>query len=366
MKGFVIVDRGLEEIAELEISELIKTKSILEDSVVIFDLKEEIDLCKIAYSAQSIRRALLFIDKITIQNLEQGLEEFMKLDLKQYSNKKLKIECERFGEHNFNSVDFAQEISGSLHKSGFNISGKNYDLIMYIYIFNDKAYVGIDYSGRDLSKRTHRLFTKAGSLKGTLANAVVRFSDYKPGEIIIDPWCETGIIPIEAALFASKKSSHFYKKDFEFEHINPDFAKVFAEEDKKIVASKNIYAYDKLLGNINSTKKNAQAAGVDKDLNFSKTDIEWLDTKFEKQTVDKIITKLPSESKNKDKKLVEKIYKEFFYQAEFILKKTGLLTVCSLKNESLKEAAEKRNFKVVKEKHFFSGQQKHLVTVFGF
>ena len=38
------------------------------------------------------------------------------------------------------------------------------------------------------------------------------WENYKPGEIIIDPLCEAGVVPIEAALFASNKSVNFYKK----------------------------------------------------------------------------------------------------------------------------------------------------------
>jgi len=370
MKGLAIVDKGLEEVALEEITEKIKSKGKKEETRVIFSISKEEDLCRLAYTCQSVRRILLLIKEIKVNNeLDKtvGLfkKEINKTDLKKYLHKKVSVKCKRIGEHNFTSVDLASEISKILKDYEFKISRKNNDLVFYIYIYKNKGYFCLDFSDRDLSKRNYRIFTKAGSLKGSLGYAVFRFSKYKHGETLLDPVCESGIIPIEAALNTMNKSVNFYKKEFVFQKIDEKYKKIFELEDKKIKKSvKGIYAFDKLLGNINSSKKNAKIAGVEKNINFSKADIEWLDTKFEKNSVDKIVTKLPSESKNISKNLVEKIYQEFFYQAEFILKKEGVIVICSLKNDLLKESARKKDFKVVDEKKIFSGQQQYSVTIF--
>lgn len=369
MKGIVIVDKGLEGVASQEIKEEIKSESKEEETVVIFSMKSEEDICKLAYNCQSIRRALILINKISIHSdLEKSVEAFQKgieTELKKYSSNKIQVECERIGTHDFTSVDFAKEASKALEKKKFKISRKESNITLYIYIYKNEGYLCIDYSGRDLSKRNYRIFTKAGSLKGTLAYALIRFADYKPGEVIIDPLCESGVVPIEAALMATQKSVHFYKKEFEFQKIMPNWQKLLDKEDKKIKKKvEKIYAYDKTLRNIDSTKKNAKIAGVEKNINFSKTEIEWLDTKFEEKSVDKIVTKLPSESKKMPLKFVEKMYQEFFYQVEYVLKAKGLAVICTLRNDLLKKESEKKNLQIIEEKKVFSGQQEYTVTIF--
>ncbi|MFH1770916.1 MAG: hypothetical protein ABH828_05170 [archaeon] len=370
MKGMVIVDKGLEEIAMVEIAEKINVKCQSNDTVVLFPIKVEEDLCRLAYTSQSVRRVLLLIKEFEVnKSLEKSISMFKKSlnrkELKEYDGKKIGVECERIGEHDFSSVDFSKEVSRILHDFGFEIQRKEGSLIFYIYIKDKKAYFCIDFSGRDLSKRDYRIFTKSGSLKGTLGYALVRLSKYKSGEIFVDPYCESGIIPIEAALMSLNRPVNFYKKDFSFKKIDKKFEKIFDKENKKIKNKiKGIHALDKTLRNVHSSKKNAKIAGVENNINFSKADIEWLDTKFEKGSVDKIVTKLPAESKRHSKKQVEKMYEELFYQSEFILKNKGLMVVCTLKNDLLKIIAKNKKFKVADEKVIYSGQQEHIATTF--
>ena len=77
---------------------------------------------------------------------------------------------------------------------------------------------------------------------------------------------------------------------------------------------------------------------------------------------DKIIRYRKCKDCNERFKTYEKLPTAF--KPEFILKKNGLLTVCSLKNDSLKQAAKYKNFKVKLEKEIWSGKQPLMVTVF--
>jgi|TARA_Y100000031_G_scaffold155031_1_gene204487 putative N6-adenine-specific DNA methylase len=366
MKGIVIVDKGLENVAKKEIKEKINSEGTIEETIVIFPIKEEEELCKVAYTCQSIKRAILLINKVQITNkLDESINKLIKKLSKKDLNSLSKtfINCERNGEHEFNSVEFAKKLSKKLKQQTTQTTKTKENL--YVYIHNKKAYLGIDFSGKDLGKRTHRIFTSASSLKGTLSFALSMIAKYKPGEIIVDPSCESGTIAIEAALYATKKPVHYYDKEFSFKKINDSFEKIFEKEDKKIKKeAKNIYSFDKLLRNIHNSKKNAKIAGVEKNINFSKTDISWLDTKFEKESVDKIITKLPSISKRINEKTVNKIYQELIYQAKYVLKKNGTLTICTLKNQLIKTIAEKKDFEMKEEQIIYSGKQKYYVNVF--
>ena len=368
MKGIVLVDKGLEEVAEKEIREKLKTKTEKKETVVIFETTEE-DICRIAYTAQSIRRVGLLLAETKITKYEEENEKIFEeainnANLKKL-NKNLRVECEREGDHEFNSVDVTRTVSQILLKKGYEPSLKNAENVLFVYIYHDQTYLFLDYSGRDLSKRNYRIFVKASTLKGTLGYALLKIADYKPGENLLDPYCESGVIAIEAALMATKKPVNFYQKDLLFKKINPKYEKIIQEQDAAIKDKiKGIFAYDKILKNISNIKKNAKIAGVEKEINFSKTELEWLDTKFEEKSIDKIISKLPSISKKTNEKDIEKIYEEIFYQAEFILKEKGLLVICTLKNEELKTIAEKKGFKVKEEKEIYSGQQSYHVTVF--
>ena len=68
MKGLAITDKGLENISLKEISEKINTKGKVDETVVLFDIKEDKELCKLAYTCQSVRRILKLLGEIEINS----------------------------------------------------------------------------------------------------------------------------------------------------------------------------------------------------------------------------------------------------------------------------------------------------------
>ena len=72
-----------------------------------------------------------------------------------------------------------------------------------------------------------------------------------------------------------------------------------------------------------------------------------------------MITILLSLSQNKNPKDIEKLYNEFFYQAEFILNDKGkIVLVTNDKSlEMLRKAAEKNKFRFDKEKTVYSRKE---------
>ena len=104
---------------------------------------------------------------------------------------------------------------------------------------------------------------------------------------------------------------------------------------------------------VDYSRKNAKIAGIDKEINFSRVELEWLDIKFKKESVDRIVTNMPT-SKNAN---LDKIYNEFFYQSEYILKKDGAMGLITRIPDFVKKHASKHNFVVVKEKEVWSGEQ---------
>ena len=60
-----------------------------------------------------------------------------------------------------------------------------------------------------------------------------------------------------------------------------------------------------------------------------------------------------------------KKYREFFYQAEFILKKKGKIVLISKQTEDLENAAAAYKFKLKKKIEVMQGKQKFYILIFG-
>jgi len=180
---------------------------------------------------------------------------------------------------------------------------------------------------------------------------------------LLDPFSASGTIPIEAALFASNFPVNFFNKEkfifLKFDKFkDSDFNKLFKKLDEGISPSKlKIYDLDSSMKYLNYAKKNSKIAGIDKRINFSRMDIEWLDTKFDKGKVDKIVTKIPLLQKKETD-----IYNEFFYQAEFILNDKGKIILIGNK-ELMKKYSAKYKFRISNEQSVFSGKRQYELFV---
>ena len=69
-----------------------------------------------------------------------------------------------------------------------------------VSLLKDTATLTIDTSGPGLHKRGYRVVNSEAPLKETLAAALILISRWNPATTLIDPFCGSGTIPIEAAL----------------------------------------------------------------------------------------------------------------------------------------------------------------------
>ncbi len=371
MKGISITSIGIEETASIEIEELIDAKCKTKVGCVVFDIKDLRDLCLLCYKCQSADKVLYLIGTFEFKNFFKEFEEFIDkcvFDEWIRNNKKFKVECTRLGIHDFKSID-AEAKAGAiiikkLNKKNIKIDTKDYEIIFSIYIVNNVCYFGVDFAGFELNKRDYKIFLHPNSLRGTIAYVLVRESGFKKNDVMLDPFSRDGVIAVEAALYASEFPLNYYKKDkFAFLKLTLgiDFEKFFKNIDKKVKKTKaNIYSYDHLFKYVDYSRKNAKIAGIDKLINFSRVELEWLDIKFKKESIDGIVTSPPL-SKNAN---LDKIYNEFFYQCEYILSKKGVISLVSRMPDFVKNHASKHNFIVSKEKDVWSGAQLLKIMTF--
>jgi len=185
------------------------------------------------------------------------------------------------------------------------------------------CFIGIDFTGIKLSKRDYRIKLLSNSINPCLAYSLLRIADYSHSDSLLDPFCKSGEILIEAAQYALKipnclrlEEKLLYKK-----LINIKF------KDTTINKKLKLNAIDNFQNSLVCAEINYKIGLIKDQINFSKLEIEWLDTKFEKESIDKIVTFPPYPTISLPLKKLEKIYKELFYQLEFILNKNGKIVI---------------------------------------
>ncbi|MFH1053310.1 MAG: THUMP domain-containing protein [Candidatus Woesearchaeota archaeon] len=383
MNALAITSIGIEDICSSEIKDLINADSKPHKGCVEFNIKKPQDLFKLCYLSQSSSRILLLLSHFMAGSSKSGMSEksiksvflnelkknISKIDFSEWldDNIRFAVNCQRIGIHDFNSADIEKAAAFSINNSNSKVDLKNPDIIIYIYLIDNDCYIGIDFSGKDLSKRDYKIFSNIRSLKPNIAYSLVRIADFRKGQIMIDPFCGSGEIPIEATLFENNfPQNHFSKDSFAFLNFKKfkdfDFEVFFDDIDKDIRQDKtSIYAYDNQLKNIMAVKKNAKIASIQKYMSISRVDIDWLETKFKQNSVDRIITHIPDVPKHNDPKPIIKVLDDFFWEAEFILKPSGSIVTISRSIESLKQPIKKYKFTIKQTREVWQGKEKLIV-----
>ena len=331
MKGLLITHKGTEEIAALEVKELIGKSSKKNEDYITFNIEKYEDLFKLCYLSQSAIKINCLLSEFNFKDLFIDFKKnIQKINFKDWLSKDstFKVKCiknididlpttELERKHGEIIIDFLEKKYNYKQKVSLN----NPDATVLVFLNKNNCYLGIDFAGFDLSKRTYNIFAHPTNIKATIDYALVRLSGYK-NETLLDPFSGSGNIPIEAVLFSSKFPVNFYNKEkfafLNFKNFQDfDFQKFFKKTDDKIKDEKSdVYNLNSAMICINNAKKNSKIAGISKKINFSRTELERLDLKFDKEEVHNIVTKMPSLN-TKD---INKIYNEFFLPGRIYFK----------------------------------------------
>ncbi len=101
--------------------------------------------------------------------------------------------------------------------SWFEETGAKYQI--QFSIMHDTAEVFLDTSGMGLHKRGYRANSNAAPLRETLAAAMVKLARWRGREPLLDPFCGSGTIAIEAAMIAQRRAPGLLRS-FEAEKWN--------------------------------------------------------------------------------------------------------------------------------------------------
>ncbi|WP_456437796.1 THUMP domain-containing class I SAM-dependent RNA methyltransferase [Desulfurobacterium sp.] len=134
-----------------------------------------------------------------------------------------------------------------------------------VRIENDFCTVSVNSSGASLHKRGYRVVETEAPIRETLASAMILASGWDRKTPLIDPFCGSGTIPIEAALIGANIPPGF-KRDFAFmKWKNFDevlWNQLLAEAKDGITEFPQVFGFDISKEAVDAAVKNAGAAGV--------------------------------------------------------------------------------------------------------
>lgn len=142
------------------------------------------------------------------------------------------------------------------------------DLGVYVHLFRDRCSLFADTSGGSLHKRGWRRFQGRAPLAETLAAAMVLHSGWDRRAPLIDPFCGSATILVEAALIAGGVAPGLFRDRFGFERWPGHDAAAWsrlrerARGEARFPAKLRLYGSDADARTVEGARENLAAAGV--------------------------------------------------------------------------------------------------------
>lgn len=153
-----------------------------------------------------------------------------------------------------------------------------------VAIVKDVATLTIDTTGRSLHRRGYRTHISAAPLKETLASAMVMLTYWRAGRSMIDPFCGSGTIPIEAARIG-RNIAPGLEREFACQAW-PDFSAELWSDARSTAANQSLPPLEeKILASdidgrvLTAARDNAVRAGVQDDIHFQAMPVHEISSK---------------------------------------------------------------------------------------
>jgi len=192
----------------------------------------------------------------------------------------LRVTCQKSRLYHEGAV--AERLTGAITDSLGNPSpvqkyyedlGTGLPQLIVVRLVDNLCTISIDSSGALLHKRGYRLATAKAPLRETHASGMVIASGWNTISPLLDPFCGSGTIPIEAALLARRVPPGYARRFAFMDWPNFDskfWNKLLANAGKAIVSAiPKIIASDRDAGAIQAAQANAERAGVADCIQFS-------------------------------------------------------------------------------------------------
>lgn len=280
---------GTEAVLKKEISDLGYEISKVEDGKVIF-LGDQTAFARANLFLRTTERVLWKVASFRAETFDELFEKTKQLPWEQYLSvngrfwvtKANSVKSKLFSPSDIQSImkKAIVERMKQIHKiSWFEESGAEYPI--RVSILKDEVTIGIDTSGISLHKRGYRKLTSKAPLTETLAAALILLTPWKKDRILVDPFCGSGTIPIEAALIGANIAPGL-NRSFLAENWDQVDKKVFAQAREEAQDKINkeealsIQGYDLDGDIIRAARHNATLAGVDSLIHFQQRPLSQL------------------------------------------------------------------------------------------
>lgn len=202
---------GLESVLKNEIVDLGYTISQVEDGKVNF-FGDESALARANIFLRTTERILLKVDKFKAETFEELFEKtkaiqwenYLPANAKFWVAKATSIKSKLFSPSDIQSIikkAIVERLKQVYKIDWFPEDGNEYPI--RVTFMKDEITIGIDTSGESLHKRGYRKLTSKAPITETLAAALIMLTPWKQDRILIDPFCGSGTIPIEAAMIGA-------------------------------------------------------------------------------------------------------------------------------------------------------------------
>ena len=312
---------GLEAVLKNEILEIGGKIELVEDGRVTYSGDEAL-IARANVFLRTTERVLIQVGRVHAETFDELFEETKKLpwehylpkDAKFWVTKATSIKSKLFSPTDIQRIMKKAMVDKMSMKYGikeFPEDGASYPLRVSFY--KDDAIIGLDTSGESLHKRGYRRLVSKAPITETLAAALIMLTPWKKDRILIDPFCGSGTIPIEAALLGLNIAPGL-KRNFlgmTWDNIIAEkYWEEAKEEARQIMDTEtklSIQGFDIDADIINSARQNAKAAGVEEQIHFQQRPVKEL-TSPKKYGF--VITNPPYGERLEEKEAMPALYKE--------------------------------------------------------
>lgn len=281
---------GLEATLKKEIIDLGYDITAVEDGRVTFYGDEEA-LCRGNIFLRTAERILIKIGSFHAESFEELFqntknlpwEEYIPQDGKFWVAKAASVKSRLFSPSDIQSImkkAMVERLKEKYHVSWFEENGESFPI--RVFLLKDQVTVGLDSTGVSLHKRGYRKLTAKAPIAENLAAALIMLTPWNRDRILVDPFCGSGTIPIEAALMAANIAPGMHREftaqnwghliDSREWHDAMEEAGDLVDMDVDV----DIQGYDLDDDMVYIARQNAQLAGVERLIHFQKRSVSDL------------------------------------------------------------------------------------------
>ena len=281
---------GMEAVLKRELMDLGYEIVQVEDGKVTF--KGEIEtICRANIFLRTTERVLLKVAKFKAETFDElfektkavAWEEWIPEDGKFWVAKATSVKSKLFSPSDIQSImkkAMVERMKAHYKVNWFEENGTRFPL--RVSIIKDEVTIGLDTTGESLHKRGYRKLTSKAPITETLAAALILLTPWKKDRILVDPFCGSGTIPIEAAMIGANiapgMNRSFLSEDWTNLIPKKAWYEAIEEAESRILhdVEMNIQGYDIDGSIIKAARENAKLAGVDKHIHFQERAMEDL------------------------------------------------------------------------------------------